>query len=267
MQSIHREFLFYLLNYITSTFFSWIVSLSFMWSVVEVHVGMIVACVPGIKPLAMRYIPGILGRIKSAADLQGNAFYGPGDAMWANSSGKYRNSGSGAKSPPPPLSPIRINPPPLAKTSPESQDEGQQTAAEREVDTAVFRQQYIPQTLEQVYDFERDAAKVHAGEGSDLVYRDLLADEKAAASAADKHDSEAESDASGGISVDGSDSEDDDEKDPFDKKAPRGRRFEDKDEKRDHKQKVKEEKREKRANKMPKHMKKRLVSGSSRKKK
>ncbi|KAK1140576.1 Serine/threonine-protein kinase rio1 [Aspergillus melleus] len=154
-------------------------------------------------------------------------------------------------------------------TRAETQDDEQQTAAEREVDTAVFRQQYIPQTLEQVYDFERDAAKVHAGEGSDLVYRDLLADEKAATFAADKHNSEADSDASGGISVDGSNSDDDDdeERDPFEQKAPRGRRFEDKDEKRDHKQKVKEEKREKRANKMPKHMKKRLVSSSSRKKK
>ncbi|XRM39206.1 Serine/threonine-protein kinase rio1 [Aspergillus tubingensis] len=139
-----------------------------------------------------------------------------------------------------------------------------------EVDAAVFRQQYIPQTLEQVYDFERDAEQVRAGKGDDLVYRDLLAGEKK--KKAEGHDEDEEGEGSeagsdGGVSVDeGSDSEDG-EKDPFAKKAPRGKRFEDKDEKRDHKQKVKEEKREKRANKMPKHMKKRLVSSSSRKKK
>ncbi|KAA8644027.1 hypothetical protein EYZ11_005114 [Aspergillus tanneri] len=148
----------------------------------------------------------------------------------------------------------------------ETLDDEQQTAAEREVDTAVFRQQYIPQTLEQVYDFERDAEKVHAGKGSDLVYRDLLADE----GSRKKRESDAGSDTSGGVFVDGSDpeeEEDDENKDPFEKKPPRGRRFEDKDSKREHKQKVKEEKREKRASKMPKHMKKRLVSSSSSKKK
>ncbi|KAF9884881.1 protein kinase rio1 [Aspergillus nanangensis] len=134
-----------------------------------------------------------------------------------------------------------------------------------EVDTAVFRQQYIPQTLEQVYDIERDAEKVHAGEGEDLVYRDLLAGKKGADKSADAESDDGSDVVSGGMSVEGSDSEDDE--DLFEKKTPRGKRFEDKDEKKDHKAKVKEEKREKRANKMPKHMKKRLVSSSSRKKK
>ncbi|KAL4933304.1 serine/threonine-protein kinase RIO1 [Aspergillus undulatus] len=135
-----------------------------------------------------------------------------------------------------------------------------------EVDTAVFRQQYIPQTLDQVYDFERDAEKVHAGEGGDLVYRDLLAREKGPS--ADNED-ESDSDISGGVSVEGSESEEDEdtERDPFEKKPPRGKRHEDKESKKEHKNKVKEEKREKRANKMPKHLKKRLVSSSSRKKK
>ncbi|PKY01726.1 serine/threonine-protein kinase RIO1 [Aspergillus campestris IBT 28561] len=136
-----------------------------------------------------------------------------------------------------------------------------------EVDTAVFRQQYIPQTLEQVYDIERDAEQVQAGGSADLVYRNLLASEKPTAASGDA-ESDDESEASGGMSVEGSDSDDDDDsKDPFEKKAPRGKRFEDKDSKRDHKQKVKEEKRDKRTQKMPKHLKKRLVSSSSRKKK
>ncbi|KAJ5613323.1 hypothetical protein N7510_006517 [Penicillium lagena] len=134
-----------------------------------------------------------------------------------------------------------------------------------EVDTAVFRQQYIPQTLEQVYDFERDAEKIRDGSGADLVYGDLLA--------RGKKEEDAESDASGGVSVSGSESDgsgdevDGQPRDPFDKKPPRGKRFEDKDAKREHKQKVKEEKREQRSKKMPKHMKKRLVSTSTKKKK
>ncbi|PYI08520.1 extragenic suppressor of the bimD6 mutation [Aspergillus sclerotiicarbonarius CBS 121057] len=141
--------------------------------------------------------------------------------------------------------------------------EGEQQGDD-DVDTAVFRQQYIPQTLEQVYDVERDAEQVRAGKGSDLVYQNLLAGGKPSTRA---DDDEAGSDISGGVSVEGSDSEEQGDQDPFAKKAPRGKRFEDKDDKRDHKQKVKEEKREKRANKMPKHMKKKLVSSSSRKKK
>ncbi|PYH36077.1 serine/threonine-protein kinase RIO1 [Aspergillus neoniger CBS 115656] len=139
-----------------------------------------------------------------------------------------------------------------------------------EVDAAVFRQQYIPQTLEQVYDFERDAEQVRAGKGDDLVYRDLLAGEKkkkAEGHGEDEEEEGSEAGSDGGVSVDEESDSEDGEKDPFAKKAPRGKRFEDKDEKRDHKQKVKEEKREKRANKMPKHMKKRLISSSSRKKK
>ncbi|KAJ5742410.1 uncharacterized protein N7511_011429 [Penicillium nucicola] len=142
----------------------------------------------------------------------------------------------------------------------EEGDEEQQEA--EDVDTAVFRQQYIPQTLEQVYDVERDAERIRDGQGADLIYGDLLAGGKKKTEVVEDD----ASDASGGVSVSGSDSEDD-ENDPFAKKAPRGKRFEDKDCKRDHKAKVKEEKREQRANKMPKHMKKRLVSSSSRKKK
>ncbi|CAI7612655.1 unnamed protein product [Penicillium viridicatum] len=117
-----------------------------------------------------------------------------------------------------------------------------------------------------VYDVERDAERIRDGQGADLVYGDLLAGGKKKVTATDAVEEDAESDASGGVSVSGSDS-DDEEVDPFAPKPPRGKRFEDKDSKRDHKAKVKEEKREQRANKMPKHMKRKLVSGSSRKKK
>lgn len=149
----------------------------------------------------------------------------------------------------------------------QGQEASGELTAESEVDTAVFRQQYIPQTLEQVYDVERDVEKVNAGEGSDLVYQDLLAGKPAPKGTAVDGDEQSDSDVSGGVSVSGSESEVEDEKDPFAAKAPRGKRFEDKDAKREHKQKVKEEKRDQRAKKIPKHMKKRMVSASSRKKK
>lgn len=61
--------------------FSWIASLSFMWSAVEVHVGIICACVPGIKPLVAKVFPSLLGRIKHVKEFSGN-FYGPGEAHW-----------------------------------------------------------------------------------------------------------------------------------------------------------------------------------------
>jgi RIO kinase 1 len=139
-----------------------------------------------------------------------------------------------------------------------------------DVDTAVFRQQYIPQTLEQVYDIERDAEKVRAGEGNDLVYRDLLAGEKSSGKVTPGGDAGPDSDGSGGVSVSGSESDDEEDGVPDDlstTKAPRGKRFEDKDIKREHKQKVKEEKREQRSKKMPKHVKKRMVTATSRRRK
>ncbi|KAI1926965.1 Serine/threonine-protein kinase rio1 [Ophidiomyces ophidiicola] len=141
-----------------------------------------------------------------------------------------------------------------------------------EIDTAVFRQQYIPQTLEQVYDVERDVEKLKAGEGEDLVYRNLLAsrgkarvgDEEQRASAVVVDEG---SDESGGVSVSEGESEgeEDEDDDLFAKKPPRGKRFEDKDVKRDHKRQVKEEKREQRAKKMPKHIKKKIINSTKRK--
>lgn len=79
--------------------YSWIASLSFMWSAVEVHVGIIVACVPGVKPLVTKVFPNLLGRIKQAGELTGNPFYGPGDAQWANLAPKTQSTSISA--PPP----------------------------------------------------------------------------------------------------------------------------------------------------------------------
>jgi RIO kinase 1 len=155
---------------------------------------------------------------------------------------------------------------------PENEDE----EAEKEIDDEVFRQQYIPQTLQQVYDIERDGDKLKQGEGETLVYQNLLADKvasegtgQAPISSGLEEDSnqlqkgdEEDDDGSG----DDSESEDS-EYDEWGEQKPRGKRFEDKDAKREHKKAVKEEKREKRREKMPKHVKKKLVNQSSRKKK
>ncbi|KAI9369117.1 major facilitator superfamily domain-containing protein [Aspergillus egyptiacus] len=40
--------------------FSWYASLSFLWSVVEVNVSIMCACVPGLKPLVARFVPKLL---------------------------------------------------------------------------------------------------------------------------------------------------------------------------------------------------------------
>nr|KMM70762.1 serine/threonine-protein kinase RIO3 [Coccidioides posadasii RMSCC 3488] len=145
-----------------------------------------------------------------------------------------------------------------------------QDADNAELDTAVFRQQYIPQTLEQVYDVERDVEKLQAGEGEDLVYRDLLANRGKVRTTDEQTSAAIEegSDESGGVSVSEGESEAEGEAgslDPFAKKAPRGKRFEDKEAKRDHKRQVKEEKREQRAKKIPKHIKKKLINATKRK--
>ncbi|KAL8666949.1 MAG: hypothetical protein Q9168_007382 [Polycauliona sp. 1 TL-2023] len=63
--------------------FAWIASLSFMWSAVEVDVGIICACVPGVKPLAAKLFPKLLGRIKHARDY-GYHHHGAKDAHGAD---------------------------------------------------------------------------------------------------------------------------------------------------------------------------------------
>ena len=145
-------------------------------------------------------------------------------------------------------------------------EEVEEDNASAEVDTEVFRNQYIPQTLEQVYDVERDVGEVAKGGQENLVYRDLLAEKLAPEMpVADEGESV---NALEDDNQDSSDNEDeaDDDVDPFAKKAPRGKRFEDKDAKKDHKKQVKEEKKEQREKKIPKKVKKQMVSGSTRRK-
>ncbi|KAK0747238.1 RIO1 family-domain-containing protein [Apiosordaria backusii] len=135
-------------------------------------------------------------------------------------------------------------------------------AATEEVDNEVFRNQYIPRTLDEVYDMERDA-KMPVEQ---LIYKNMLAEKVTAQPEAEEEDSEDGSE--DGAQLDGGDDEDSSEVDEsiFDKGPPRGKKHEDKDEKKQHKQAVKEEKRTKRAEKIPKAVKKKLIASSSKKK-
>ncbi|KAH9903545.1 RIO1 family-domain-containing protein [Xylariomycetidae sp. FL2044] len=142
----------------------------------------------------------------------------------------------------------------------------EEATAQQEVDNEVFRNQYIPQTLDQVYDIEKDAEKIGEGEADKLVYRNLLADQVVRKeNGVEQQSSDDQSD--DGATLDSDDNSDEDGENKFSKGTPRGKRFEDKEEKRQRKHAVKEAKSEKRKEKMPKHMKKRLVATTSRKKK
>ena len=78
--------------------FSWNASLSFMWSAIEVHVGIICACVPGIKPLATRFFPNLLGRITHS--IHRKSRFSADDPKFANAVDTTQFSS-------PPASPIR----------------------------------------------------------------------------------------------------------------------------------------------------------------
>jgi RIO kinase 1 len=106
--------------------------------------------------------------------------------------------------------------------------EGDAAAAEQEIDNEVFRKQYIPQTLDQVYDIERDAEKIGKGGKDDLVYRNLLAD-KIPMSSGNEADGEDTGGASLGSDDENSEEGDSDDESRFEKGTPRGKRFEDKD--------------------------------------
>lgn len=109
--------------------------------------------------------------------------------------------------------------------------EDDNAVAEREIDDEVFRNQYIPQTLEQVYDIEKDAHKLGQGHGEDLVYRNLLADQVVQPKDDKEQDGEGESEdgSDEGAALDSDNSEDDESR--FEKGTPRGKRFVDKEDK------------------------------------
>jgi RIO kinase 1 len=144
---------------------------------------------------------------------------------------------------------------------------GEADDAETEIENEVFRNQYIPQTLEQVYDVERDAEQIGKGGRETLIYRDLLADQVVIESLDRENISSGVEEKLDGQSSDSASlSDDSDIGLDQNVQRPRGKRFDDKDVKRDHKKQVKEEQRVKRENKLPKHVKKKMISSTARKK-
>lgn len=114
--------------------------------------------------------------------------------------------------------------------APLGREEGEVAAAERVVGERVFRNVYIPRTLEQVYDVERDAEKVARGEGQGLIYKDLLAtpDGGGGVKLEEEEEDDEEDD------EEGDEDEDEEEVDEhgnlvFKEKKPRGKKHEDKD--------------------------------------
>ncbi|GAA5867115.1 hypothetical protein JCM1840_001488 [Sporobolomyces johnsonii] len=150
-------------------------------------------------------------------------------------------------------------------------------------DEAVFAQSFIPRALDEVYDYERDAARVLRGEGGDLIYADITgvasiqgASGKGGVEAkglepvregegegdgeADDDDAEGEGEDEG---EDEAEEEDDEDSGDDKERRPRGKKFEDKEDKKKRRQEVKEKNREKRATKMPKAEKARRMKKSS----
>ncbi|SGY18940.1 BQ5605_C014g07512 [Microbotryum silenes-dioicae] len=167
---------------------------------------------------------------------------------------------------------------PLASTSTSNRASSQKSS---QVDEAVFAQSFIPRALDQVYDIERDVARVLRGEGDDLIYADLTGvariREKEKKKAADAEGGQGvegreggEGDGSGSASehsnTDGDSDDDEDEEEDEGTFRPKGKKFEDKDEKKKRRAEVKAANRDKRSQKMKKSEKARKVRKTSGKK-
>ncbi|BGP26188.1 RIO kinase 1 [Rhodotorula toruloides] len=139
-------------------------------------------------------------------------------------------------------------------------------------DEAVFAKSFIPRTLDDVYDAERDVQRVLRGEGKDLIYADITGvasihgmankgeGEEGGLDSVDEEEEDADSDGDSDSSEEDIEAEGEDgEK----KQRPKGKKFEDKDEKKKRRQEVKEQNREKRAIKMKKKDKARKVKKTS----
>ncbi|OAX42837.1 RIO1-domain-containing protein [Rhizopogon vinicolor AM-OR11-026] len=144
----------------------------------------------------------------------------------------------------------------------------------------IFLQSYIPRTLNEVYDPERDVEVLTKGDRKNLIYAETIGlMHPTSAAAQEGHvrmhvhfEGEESLNENGGLADEGgstSDSEEEeseeaegDEKDVLDSRAPRGHRHEDREAKKERKKAVKAEAREKRKTKIPKADKKRKIKTS-----
>ncbi|KAF8319707.1 RIO1-domain-containing protein [Clavulina sp. PMI_390] len=135
------------------------------------------------------------------------------------------------------------------------------------LEDAVFMSSYIPRNLNEVFDPERDAAKIRRGEGGDLIYGDVTgivkANTKPDAIPEGDEDGEGDDDEEDDDDEEGDDDDEGGEGDRGKKRPPRGHRHEDPDAKRERKKAAKEEAREKRKQKMPKTEKKTRIKQTS----
>ena len=138
--------------------------------------------------------------------------------------------------------------------------------------STVFMQSFIPRTLNEVYDPERDVDLLLKGEGKKLIYADTIG-------LIESHDNELEDE---GSEDDDDGQESSEEQEEHKEKKPRGHRHEDKEAKKvmhlpyciifsfltdtsqERKKAVKEESREKRKQKIPKAEKKKKIKQSKR---
>ncbi|KAI8373755.1 RIO1 family-domain-containing protein [Blakeslea trispora] len=140
---------------------------------------------------------------------------------------------------------------------------------DNKIEDDIFMKSYIPTTLEEVIDIERDTLIVEQGKAKDLVYADLLGTgvQQLHIQEEEEEEEEEEEDNEEDNEEEDSGSDDDDDDNEDRKKTPKGKKNEDKDEKKERKQKAKEEARERRKHKLPKAEKKRKIKTSSKKKK
>ncbi|KAG9315712.1 RIO1-domain-containing protein [Chiua virens] len=129
----------------------------------------------------------------------------------------------------------------------------------------VFLQSYIPRTLNEVYDPERDIDALKGGEGKKLIYADTIGLVDPSPGTAKEHHVHFDGGETSESGVSESEDTSDDaerEKEGLERKAPRGHRHEDREAKKERKKAVKAEAREKRKNKMPKAEKKRRIKNA-----
>lgn len=155
-----------------------------------------------------------------------------------------------------------------AQASSASQRDEQVQAQQQSSDEAVFFSSYIPRTLNEVYDPERDIQKLKKDGAGSLIYAGGVtglgsanveqasrpSEQAAASSSQTPAKGEAESGASDDESSeeDGSSDEDDENGETREKKGPRGHRHEDREAKKQRKQEVKSANQERRKTKMSK---------------
>ncbi|XP_052089176.1 serine/threonine-protein kinase RIO1-like isoform X2 [Mytilus californianus] len=162
----------------------------------------------------------------------------------------------------------------MTLTSTRSHDD---VTEQQKIDEQVFKNSYIPRTLDEVIDYERDFIKAQKGDSNNLLYQtvtglkaDLTGPQqrpKLLENADDcnrlQEDIESNKDSASDSDTESSENENDDQSESSNKTKSYRPREESPDSKRERKKIIKEEQREKRKNKIPKHVKKRKEKSGS----